>query len=134
MQCDFCNSTKTTHEKQLSILHAPDILVFSFKNYQKLLDDSLVKTQDELDFPLSDFDLTPYVTDGNEQTRVYDLIGLIHHNGEFQGGHYTSYFKEENNVSWVKFDDSFVYKIDHPETLLQISPYLLFYKKRSNMI
>ena len=130
MECEFCESKKTNHEKKLSILHPPNILVLSFKNYQKLMDDSLVKTQDELDFPLLEFDLTSHVTK-KENNHIYDLVGLVDHSGEFQGGHYTSYFKE-NNLNWIKFDDSFVYKVNQQEDLLQISPYLLFYKKRNN--
>lgn len=89
------------------------------------------KMLDFIDFPLTNLDLTKYMSVNLRGTPVkYDLYAVINHYGDVGGGHYTAFAKTSKSPKWYEFDDSTVSEIK-PEHVVSKSAYVLFYKRQS---
>ena len=59
---------------------------------------------------------------------IYNLYGVINHQGSLDFGHYYSYIKNINNDNiWTKFDDIYVSNIG--TNIDNLHSYILFYIK-----
>ena len=103
----------------------PNVLIIELKRYnnnqQKI--HTLVTT------PLTDLDLSKYVSGYNSESFVYDLFGTGNHSGNVYGGHYTANIKNANG-KWYSFNDTLINEISETNV---ISPhtYCLFYRKKN---
>ncbi|XP_076376585.1 uncharacterized protein LOC117222149 isoform X2 [Megalopta genalis] len=102
----------------------------------------LEKRNTAVDFPLTDFNLKPYlVTDSNTPTISnirsynYSLYAMSNHYGTMEGGHYTAYCKNATQNKWYKYDDQTVTEVTTNQVKSQnTSAYLLFYTSFSSNI
>ncbi|XP_078040551.1 ubiquitin carboxyl-terminal hydrolase 8 [Augochlora pura] len=102
----------------------------------------LEKRNTAVDFPLTDFNLKPYlVTDNNTPTISnirsynYSLYAMSNHYGTMEGGHYTAYCKNAAQNKWYKYDDQTVTEVTTNQVKSQnTSAYLLFYTSFSSNI
>lgn len=83
-----------------------------------------------VDFPLTDFDMSPF-TLSSKEPQIYDLYGVSNHYGGLGGGHYTAYVYSNFLDSWIEMDDTRVRKIS-PKKVVSSSAYILFYKRRDS--
>lgn len=60
---------------------------------------------------------------------LYDLYGVIHHQGALSGGHYVASIKSETDGQWRLFNDAQIYEI-HARDVIDSSAYILFYIRR----
>jgi len=60
---------------------------------------------------------------------LYDLYGVVHHQGALSGGHYVASLKSELDGQWRLFNDAQIYEI-HSRDVVDASAYLLFYIRR----
>ena len=60
---------------------------------------------------------------------LYDLYGVIHHQGALSGGHYVASIKSETDGQWRLFNDAQIYEI-HARDVVDPSAYILFYIRR----
>lgn len=60
---------------------------------------------------------------------LYDLYGVVHHQGALSGGHYVASLKSEIDGQWRLFNDAQVYEI-HSRDVVDSSAYILFYIRR----
>ena len=60
---------------------------------------------------------------------LYDLYGVIHHQGALSGGHYVASIKSETDGQWRLFNDAQIYEI-HARDVVDSSAYILFYIRR----
>jgi len=60
---------------------------------------------------------------------LYDLYGVIHHQGALSGGHYVASIKSETDGQWRLFNDAQIYEI-HARDVVDASAYILFYIRR----
>ena len=101
--CEKCGE-KRTFEKILKIERIPKYLVISLKRF-KYTTIYRSKLKCPIKFPLNNINLSKYlIEESHENSKVYDLFGVINHFGDLQGGHYHSIIKIDNK--WVKFNDS----------------------------
>jgi ubiquitin carboxyl-terminal hydrolase 4/11/15 len=116
-----CKELKGQATKKLDLWTVPDILVIQLKRFSSARD----KVTDFVDFPLTGLDLEGRVQGretlkrlieahpDNEAYRealdndslLYDLIGVSNHFGGVGGGHYTAFAKNDDNGNWYNFDD-----------------------------
>eukprot|EP00762_Andalucia_godoyi_P003387 ANDGO_06591.mRNA.1 Putative ubiquitin carboxyl-terminal hydrolase 11 len=121
--------------KKFDLARLPEVLVIHLKrfSYSSLFRSKLETT---INFPVEGLDVSPYldsaahgVTDASDT--VYDLFATSNHFGSLSGGHYTAsaLSGKDENVSWYKFDDSWVAAANQRD-LDSPSAYVLFYRRR----
>ncbi|KAF3423965.1 hypothetical protein E2986_05418 [Frieseomelitta varia] len=102
----------------------------------------LEKRNTAVDFPLTDFNLKPYlVADTSSATNIrsysysYSLYAMSNHYGTMEGGHYTAFCKNAAQNKWYKYDDHTVTEVTVSQVRSQnTSAYLLFYTSFSSNI
>lgn len=91
------------------------------------------KVQTKVDYPLRDLDMNPFVFSENPQREyVYDLVGVCCHSGQTDRGHYYTFCrdKEENgDVSWWKYSDESVLRVEEAEVITMRACMLLYEQK-----
>mmetsp|Transcript_3570 Transcript_3570/g.4428 ORF Transcript_3570/g.4428 Transcript_3570/m.4428 type:complete len:199 (+) Transcript_3570:1512-2108(+) len=66
--------------------------------------------------------------DGRSES-LYDLYGVVHHQGALSGGHYVASLKSELDGKWRLFNDAQIYDISSRD-VVDPSAYILFYIRR----
>ena len=67
--------------------------------------------------------------DDGRKEMLYDLYGVVHHQGALSGGHYVASLKSEIDGQWRLFNDAQIYEI-HSRDVVDSSAYILFYIRR----
>ena len=123
--------------KRITFWNLPKILVITLKRFSPC---GTYKMDNNVQFPMTDFDLSKYVSGYNSGQYVYDLYGVCNHMGGVQGGHYTSYVKNSQD-EWIHYNDTNVDVIEmktliHPlhNPLISSNAYCLFYRKKNNLL
>ena len=70
----------------------------------------------------------PLNQDDGRSEMLYDLYGVVHHQGALSGGHYVASVKSDDG-QWRLFNDAQVYEI-HSRDVVDSSAYILFYIRR----
>ena len=109
--------------KRFTFWNFPKILVVSLKRFSPCGE---YKRHDLVDFPMTDLDLTRYVSGYNAQQYKYELFGVCNHIGGVQGGHYTAFVKNAD-LKWLEYNDTHVTEIREDQVVSQ-SAYCLFYR------
>jgi ubiquitin C-terminal hydrolase len=60
---------------------------------------------------------------------IYDLYGVVHHQGALSGGHYVASLKSEFDGKWRLFNDAHIYELSSSD-VVDPSAYILFYVRR----
>ncbi|XP_071553488.1 uncharacterized protein [Temnothorax nylanderi] len=103
----------------------------------------LEKRNTAVDFPLTGFNLKPYlvmentiaIMSNNIRNYNYSLYAISNHYGTMDGGHYTAYCKNATQNKWYKYDDQTVTEVSPSQVKSQnTSAYLLFYTSFPNTI
>lgn len=68
-----------------------------------------------------------HLTGGSES--LYDLYGVIHHQGALTGGHYVASLKSETDGKWRLFNDAQIFEVNARD-VVDSSAYILFYIRR----
>jgi len=114
--------------KNVVFWNFPKILVIVLK---RITPDGTRKIHANVDFPITDLDLSKYVLGYDPESYVYDLFGICNHFGGTNGGHYTAFVKHASN-KWVHFNDNVVEIIENPSHIVTPHAYCLFYRKKNN--
>jgi len=89
------------------------------------------KIGDFIHYPLTDLDLSKYVSSPlNEQTK-YDLYGVVCHEGTPDFGHYYSYCYNPLKGNWFFYNDGNVHQVSNKDQVITNSAYILFYQKKT---
>ena len=116
------NTNDMVQQKSIAFWKLPKILIIFLKRYNN----SNMKLNSNIDFPLTDLDMSKYVLGYNKSKYIYDLYAVSNHVGGSFGGHYYAYCKNNDN-NWYKFDDNVVYT-RNINKIVEQSAYCLFYK------
>jgi len=111
--------------KQIRFWNFPKILVITLKRF----DGTGKKTNDLVDFPVSNLDLSKYVEDYSPKKYVYDLYGICNHMGSTDGGHYTAFVKNRMG-KWLYCNDESVSIITNLTQMITPMAYCLFYRMK----
>jgi ubiquitin carboxyl-terminal hydrolase 8 len=129
------NENTKTYEDVMKIMtfwNFPKILVITLKRFSP---DGLSKTNNLIDFPIDNLDLSKYVKGYNPSQYIYDLFGICNHIGGVSGGHYNAFVKNSTG-NWVVYNDEDVHNLPLPIQSHIITPmaYCLFYRKKNNLL
>jgi len=67
-------------------------------------------------------------SDGRSES-LYDLYGVVHHQGALSTGHYVASLRSETDGKWRLFNDAQVYELGSKE-VVDATAYILFYVRR----
>ncbi|KAL2916237.1 hypothetical protein HK105_204328 [Polyrhizophydium stewartii] len=127
-ECGSCRGYKPA-SKQMVIERLPRVLTFHLKRF-KFTRQSRAKIGTQVDFPLTGLDMAAYMSDADGKSFLYDLYGVIVHQGASGGsGHYISYIWSATNEAWFEMNDSRTRRTT-PEAVLRQQAYMLFYVRR----
>lgn len=88
------------------------------------------KINDFIDYPITDWNLKDFcIPCPNNNSVVYDLIGVVNHYGKMGGGHYIAVANNFVKERWIKFDDEDV-SFAQEDDIINRYAYVLFYKRR----
>jgi len=68
-------------------------------------------------------------SDKGRSHKLYDLYGVVHHQGALSGGHYVASLKSEIDGQWRLYNDATILEI-HNHDVVDPSAYILFYIRR----
>lgn len=132
-KCPKCK-THQSAKKEMALSSPPGVLLLHLKRFT--YGDFGQKINKAVSYPLSNFDLNPFVAKETrsklEHPLMYDLCGVITHTGSMRMGHYTCIVRMlgghgQEEIGWRYFDDDSVRKIKSDKV---ISPdaYVLVYR------
>ncbi|KAK3124480.1 hypothetical protein QOZ80_7BG0587090 [Eleusine coracana subsp. coracana] len=114
--------------KKLDLWRLPEVLVIHLKRFS-YTQFTRNKLETFVDFPISDLDLSPYMSDKSKQPNShYRLYAISNHYGNMGGGHYTASIYHEQGKGWYKFDDDRVTPMSE-ESIKTSAAYVLFYRR-----
>lgn len=114
--------------KNITFWNFPKILIITLKRFSP---DGSSKNNDMISCPLTDLDLSKYVSGYKPSSYKYDLYAICNHMGSVYGGHYTTFVKNYAN-EWVHYNDANVGIVTNPESVITPMAYCLFYRKKIN--
>ncbi|ODQ66806.1 cysteine proteinase [Nadsonia fulvescens var. elongata DSM 6958] len=129
--CDTCKQKRHV-SKQLVIKRLPNVLSIQLKRFQHIGTSSKVDTL--VKFPLY-INMAKYTTTSSNEIMnsatadprmMYELFGVICHQGSINTGHYTCMIKNRDG-NWYSFDDSTITMMAQAQVLATKNAYLLFY-------
>ena len=123
-KCDKCQKPQNAN-KHLAIYKSPNILIIGLNRFNNSKKNNIF-----INFPRNDFDISKYVIENDEpRSSLYDLIGVIHHSGSLDFGHYISYCKHQNN-KWFFHNDNVVQEVNR-QKIISNTAYILFYQRKT---
>jgi len=82
-------------------------------------------------YKVNDFNLNAFLhEDSPNRNTLYELYGIIEHSGNFAGGHYTAYVKNNFDKEWYHFNDSVSRKVSEKDIYDIKDAYILFYQQK----
>jgi len=128
--CSKCQ-TRRKCTKKFSIHKFPQILVLHLKRFSP--GERFRKLDANVDFALSDLDMSPYLAPGVTTTTSscnYQLYGVINHSGSAYSGHYNAFCRHPISRNWHEYNDSRVSNIN-AQRVVSSEAYLLFYESKA---
>ena len=124
----YCNVCKehVLPKIKIDIYYLPKILIICFKRFIK---GSLEKNEENIDFPIENFNMKDLIIGPDKDHSVYDLFAVSQHYGSTGSGHYTATCKNGND--WYNYDDSSVSKTS-AKSVLNSAAYVLFYRRQTD--
>jgi ubiquitin C-terminal hydrolase len=121
-QCKDCGSNVDA-TKRFFLVNQPECIVIHMNRFHN----NLSKIQTSIQIP-NNLEIAKYINPPPENSYMYELYGIVHHNGEYRQGHYYADCKSEKNQKWYRYDDSSV--SEQEPKLDGATPYILFYQRQ----
>ncbi|PSN73883.1 ubiquitin C-terminal hydrolase-like protein [Corynespora cassiicola Philippines] len=159
-KCESCGGKFVDAVKRTCLKEVPDNLIFHLKRFDfDLVEMRRSKINDRFEFP-SVIDISPYHVDhlsdpsNPRQEDIFELVGVLVHQGTSENGHYYSYIRErpgtaDGGSKWVEFNDRDVdpfdpmsipqnafggtYENEFSRQYKAFSAYMLFYQRKSSI-
>ena len=139
--------------KKLELYKIPKIFIIHLKRFKTGDNTRWNRTESKINdlitFPVEDFNLASFISNrhlpedyfgkeanyvqsinGSQSDLKYDLIGVIHHVGNLNSGHYIAHCKNSKTNEWYVFDDDRVRKVESTAEVVADTAYILFYKRK----
>jgi ubiquitin carboxyl-terminal hydrolase 8 len=124
--CDKCKQD-TGCKKSSKLWAVPNYLIIHLKRF----DNTGKKINSDVKFPLTDLDLTEFISKekGDPNNYIYTLYAVNYHSGTLDDGHYWSSCKNLDD-NWYKFNDANVVKVNQINDIQSKDAYILFYYRK----
>jgi ubiquitin carboxyl-terminal hydrolase 8 len=118
-------------QKHITFWNLPKVLIITLKRFSP---DGQHKTDQFVDFPLDNLDLSKYICGYNPSQYNYELYAVCNHIGNTYMGHYTAFVRNASD-EWIHYNDQNVTKLENIQTSI-VSPmaYCLFYRKKNTSV
>ncbi|KAJ7190021.1 hypothetical protein GGX14DRAFT_408332, partial [Mycena pura] len=106
-------------EKGIIIESFPPVLYLQLKRYaydrQRA---SMIKVHDRYEFPF-EIDLGEFLASTADHLKswIYNLYGVVVHDGDLNSGHYYAFIKPDRNTLWLRFNDDTVTPVTDKQVL-----------------
>lgn len=126
--CEKCENKGCNKKSKLWSL--PNYLIINLKRFKTDEKNKLHKNIENVKFPLSNLNLTKYITKekNDENNYIYDCYAVNYHTGNLNNGHYYSIVKNLNK-SWYLMNDGNV-SIFRNVNNMNNNAYIIFYHRR----
>ena len=112
--------------KQISFLKLPKDLIIIFKRFEN----TSTKKTTSIKYPFK-LNMKPFCSGySSRKDHIYNLYGVVIHNGSMNGGHYYAHVKNFSN-KWTCYNDHRCFGVDDPEDVITKDAYILFYRLQS---
>ncbi len=123
--CEICKKNVTA-EKQTYLYSLPEVIIF---HLQRKVNGIYNKVKITFPFENLNLGLFQYI---NDETKTYDLIGIINFIGDMNQGHYNCFCKNDITKKWYLFNDLSCFPIeDISKEINYENVYALIYKNRN---
>jgi ubiquitin C-terminal hydrolase len=112
--------------KSVKIVNSPKYLFITLKKYNN----ALKKNNHYYSFPIKNLDFSKYCLGYDNYKCLYNLIGIICHNGTMNFGHYYSIIKNNNKWFLMNDDEISEFDIETNKNRIFTNAYILLYKKK----
>ena len=136
--CDKCKKHQEAYKK-INIFKTSKYLIFQLKRFQTKspsffgLWSRNKKITTFITYDITNLNLSKYVIGPDSSKAIYDLYGVIRHDGSSSSsGHYTAICKTKND-KWIYFNDKKCKEIE-VDKIVDKDAYLLFYKQKENKV
>jgi ubiquitin carboxyl-terminal hydrolase 4/11/15 len=92
--------------------------------------DGSTKLTNEVNFPVNNLDMSPYVEGDNPEQYQYELFAVVNHMGGLNDGHYTVFIKH-SDMKWYHINDERIQEVGNVLALTSSLAYCLFYRKKN---
>lgn len=125
----YNEKTKQTENVQLikSYWCLPSILCINLNRFSL---DGSTKLTNEVNFPVNNLDMSPYVEGDNPEQYQYELFAVVNHMGGLNDGHYTVFIKH-SDMKWYHINDERIQEVGNVLALTSSLAYCLFYRKKN---
>ena len=123
--CEKCSAVRSAHKTD-GIYEMGEVLIIQLKRFTEK-----GKITTKVNYPLNGLDLGGYVDEKKkDDDLIFDLKGVVLHQGSLNSGHYTSYCRNARNSKWYHFDDEYVREVEE-ELVVDANAYILLYERSS---
>jgi ubiquitin C-terminal hydrolase/Ca2+-binding EF-hand superfamily protein len=125
-----CSQCKIPYHTQEGIIYTGDIFLICLERFTRH-QTQLYKNKHLIKFPVKGLDLSQWLSSPAAGLSVYDLFGVINHEGSASGGHNTCFCRTDKGT-WVYCDDSKVLEVmgEAEEKVVTADAYILCYRRR----
>ena len=91
---------------------------------------NISKNNTTVNIPVDILDLSMYISEfnyENNQSNLYECVGIVCHTGSYGGGHYFSFCKK--NETWYLCNDSTYKEVKLKLDLINTCGYIFFYRR-----
>lgn len=132
--CDTCKK-KTQAIRTMSVWTLPNLMIITIKRFQHRLDPIrgyiTHKIRNFVHYPVTDLNLSKYVSSPHNDQTKYDLFAVVCHRGQtLQQGHYYSYCLNQLNNQWHFYNDGICSSVKDMGEIVSEDAYMLFYQKQ----
>jgi ubiquitin carboxyl-terminal hydrolase 8 len=129
---DESTNTYINAYRQIKIMKVPKYLIIVLKRFKNNPNGSLIKSNNSIQFPIEELDMSPYSEGYDSINCNLKLISIGCHLGDFEGGHYYSICRHLNN-KWYQYNDEHVseFNINNKDIIFKYG-YILIYEKIKN--
>jgi len=103
-RCDHCKELANA-KKQITFWRLPEIMIVTLKRFNLHPTGRGYKLQHQVDFPLDDLDMSPYMSEYKDGEYRYELYAVNCHSGGTDGGHYFAMCKNMDG-NWYIHNDA----------------------------
>ena len=114
--------TLVSADRDFTFWSLPSVLIIHLKRFSN----SISKLSRNVQIPIDELDMSPYVSGYKRWQYKYELFGACNHSGGVHGGHYHCHVLTP--AGWHNFNDARVTRLETPPKLE--SAYCLFYRKK----
>lgn len=128
-QCETCHAMTNAHKK-ITLWTLPQVLIIKFSRFQHQFTAGghyhPNKISGPIDYPVTNFDLSKYISFPLSTQTKYHLYAVSCHHGTMGGGHYYAICHNQLQNVWINYNDERSSIIQNP---VCDDAYILFYEK-----